>query len=588
MEEAIIDGGISKKAKFDDGLLSDLSSEIVQNFITARETLKKEELSHRSGNKTPPLPSKPYLTSFTDHEFRHNLSVTALNASSILSRIRSEELALKWSTAASSSLSRDELFPGMVFNNAKPVLETTELWRLVKMMPKGALLHCHLGAMVDLEWVFETALAEDGMCICADVPLVDDVVRESAGIRYRFSKSAHLEANASIWLADYVPGAFIPVAVAADLFPDGGRKRFVAWMKDRCSITQAESLQHHLGVDDVWRKLNAAFSVLPGIVYYEPILRKFLRKFFTTLLEDKVRWVEFRSAPFTPLYVLGSETPTLDPGVLCSVLSDEIEKFKASEAGRGFWGARMIWAGLRFWSTDKIIEDMRHCIRLKKIYPALISGYDLVGHEDPGRTLESLTPELLWFQGQCKQQNLTIPLFLHAGETVGCGTPTDHNLYTAILLGSRRLGHAFSLYKHPVLISLAKSQNILVESCPISNEVLRYTASIMSHPLPALINRGVKACLCNDDPSMLGQGTSGLSHDFWQALQGWEDLGLAGLGGLAENSVRWGAFEDERDEEWKSGIEAGYEAAGMRGQRMREWRDEWEGFCGWVAREYGR
>jgi hypothetical protein len=39
--------------------------------------------------------------------------------------------------------------------------------------------------------------------------------------------------------------------------------------------------------------------------------------------------------------------------------------------------------------------DMNHCIRLKKIYPELISGYDLVGHEDPGRTLESLTPELL-------------------------------------------------------------------------------------------------------------------------------------------------------------------------------------------------
>lgn len=70
---------------------------------------------------------------------------------------------------------------------------------------------------------------------------------------------------------------------------------------------------------------------------------------------------------------------------------------------------------------------------------------------------------------------------------------------------------------------------MLVESCPISNEVLRYTASIMSHPLPALISRGVKASLSNDDPAMLGQGTSGLSYDFWQAVQGWEDLGVEGL-----------------------------------------------------------
>lgn len=51
----------------------------------------------------------------------------------------------------------------------------------------------------------------------------------------------------------------------------------------------------------------------------------------------------------------------------------------------------------------------------------------------------------------------------------------------------------------------------------------------MSHPLPALISRGVKASLSNDDPAMLGQGTSGLSYDFWQAVQGWEDLGVEGL-----------------------------------------------------------
>ena len=76
---------------------------------------------------------------------------------------------------------------------------------------------------------------------------------------------------------------------------------------------------------------------------------------------------------------------------------------------------------------------------------------------------------------------------------------------------------------------MVKKQKILVESCPISNEVLRYTASILSHPLPALLSRGVVAALSNDDPALMGQGTSGLTHDFWQALQGWENLGLAGL-----------------------------------------------------------
>jgi hypothetical protein len=123
-----------------------------------------------------------------------------------------------------------------------------------------------------------------------------------------------------------------------------------------------------------------------------------------------------------------------------------------------------------------------------------------------------------------------------AGECLGDGDETDQNLFDAILFGTRRLGHGFSLYKHPTLIDEVKQKSILVESCPISNEVLRYTASIMSHPLPALLARGVPAALANDDPALLGQGTSGMTHDFWQALQGWENLGLAGL---VSASLRW-------------------------------------------------
>ncbi len=51
----------------------------------------------------------------------------------------------------------------------------------------------------------------------------------------------------------------------------------------------------------------------------------------------------------------------------------------------------------------------------------------------------------------------------------------------------------------------------------------------MSHPIPALLARGVPVALSNDDPSMMGQEGAVLTPDFWQALQGWDNLGLAGL-----------------------------------------------------------
>ena len=230
---------------------------------------------------------------------------------------------------------------------------------------------------------------------------------------------------------------------------------------------------------------------------------------------------------------------------------------------------------------------MRECVRIKKEFPEFVAGFDLVGREDTGRSLTSLTPELFWFKKHCREEGVEIPFFFHAGETLGDGTSADNNLFDAILLGTRRLGHGFSLYKHPLLLEMVKEKRILVESCPISNEVLRFTGSIMSHPLPALLAHGVPVALCNDDPAILGQGISGMSHDFWQALQGWKNLGLEGLGSLAENSVRWAAFEDCTAAEWVQDIKKGMVGNGIRAQRLNEWMIEWEIFCQWVVSAYG-
>jgi len=230
---------------------------------------------------------------------------------------------------------------------------------------------------------------------------------------------------------------------------------------------------------------------------------------------------------------------------------------------------------------------MKECIRLKQKYPDVISGYDFVGQEDTGRPLAELTPLLFWFRKRCAEAGVTIPFFFHAGETLGTGTETDLNLFDAILLGTRRLGHAFSLYKHPLLMNMVRDKRILVECCPVSNEVLRLTSSIMSHPVPALLAQGVPVALCNDDPGILGQGAAGMSHDFWQALQGFENLGLEGLGALAENSVRWAAYEDMEAKEWTEDVKNGVFGKGLRAKRMKEWRREWEKFCQWVVIEFG-
>ncbi|RDL39187.1 Metallo-dependent hydrolase [Venustampulla echinocandica] len=543
----------------------------IWKYVSGREALIAQEKKQRS-----------------DYAFRQSLSPLATRACEIVSRIRDEEQRTIWTGEYEDFLAREagaHVYPGMMFGLAKERMEKTKLWKIVRNMPKGALLHAHMDAMVDFDYLFDVLLETKGMHIYCDQPLATKEARDGAWVKFRFQKKDHVEGN-SIWSPEYEPSAPILLTKAADAFPNGGRPGFISWLKSRCTITCTESCEHHHGVDAVWRKFSSCFGILNTIVFYEPIFRLFMRRMMVLLLADGVKWVDLRLAFAFRYYREGSEEPDKTFDGLFKVFGEEIEKFKASEEGKAFWGARMIWTGLRAMDTRKIVEDMDACIGIKLAYPHLISGYDLVGQEDAGRPLKDLLPELFWFKKQCAQEGIDIPFFFHAGECLGDGNDTDQNLFDAVLLGTRRIGHGYSIYKHPLLIDMVKEKKILVESCPISNEILRLCNSVLSHPLPALLARGVACALCNDDPAILGQDTAGMTHDFWQALQGWDNLGLAGLGSLAENSVRWAAFEDQTNAQWLQGIRDATLGTGVRAERMMQWSVEWEQFCLWIVTEF--
>lgn len=174
---------------------------------------------------------------------------------------------------------------------------------------------------------------------------------------------------------------------------------------------------------------------------------------------------------------------------------------------------------------------MKRALVQKQKFTELISGYDLVAQEDLGRPLSDLAPELIWFRSQTEALNLTIPYFFHAGETLGDGNSTDDNLFDAEMFNTRRIGHGFSLFKHPLLMDTYREKDIMVEVCLISNEALRLNSDVLQHPLPAMIAHGVPTALSNDDPAIEGQDDAGLSYDFYQAIQGFKNVGLAGLVG---------------------------------------------------------
>ncbi|KAI8288754.1 adenosine deaminase family protein [Colletotrichum chrysophilum] len=545
------------------------SEPFLAQYINGREALIAQEQKSRS-----------------DASFRANSSPIVKRAAAIVARIREEEKKTTWNAQAEEDLATSQglaPFPGMMFTLAKQRLETTRLWRIVQKMPKGSLLHAHLDAMVDFDFLFEVLLNEPGMHFAANEPLSNEKALATSGVHFRFRNKE--TSSRAVWDKDYVPGEFRLLTTAADEFPDGGRPGFLKWLKGRCTISLTDSVEQHHGIDAIWRKFADCFTVTNTIIHYEPILRAFLRRLMSSLLADGVFWVEVRFTWPLNYCRTSQEEPEKDYNHMFQVIDEEVKRFKSENAA--FWGLRTIWTTLRILPTREIVESMDNCITTKMAWPHLIAGYDLVGQEDLGRPLRDLLPELFWFRKQCAQEGVNLPFFFHAGETLGDGDATDQNLFDAVLLGTRRIGHGFSLYKHPLLIDMVKDKRILVESCPISNEVLRLCGSIMSHPLPALLARGVSCALCNDDPAMLGQDTEGMSHDYWQALQGWENVGLEGLGSLAENSVRWSAFEDETPAEWTAGVKEASLGSGVKAERLKQWSTEWEKFCLWIVEEFG-
>lgn len=548
----------------------DVNDPLVLEHLRDREKLITLEKTHRQ-----------------DHIFRQSLSPTAQRADNIVRQIRQYETDYYWRVAGTPDDEYKERFAGEVFPLARPYIANTTLWKIVKRMPKGALLHAHLSAMLPYEKLVEIIIHTEGMMIASSQPVDTDDAKMNATITFSHSNATSPEPQSpDIDSPDYIPGTKIPVTTAAANF-QGGEAGFLEFIKMKTTVPPEESIRHELGVDEIWRRFQACFGPTGSMLEYEPVVRKFYQTLFSDLANDGINWVEIRSGGSSGKLVHDGQEdvdPNLD--VWWTVLVEEIDKFKATEEGKNFWGVRIIWSDSRGKNRASITKSMKIALQRKQNFPKLFSGYDLVAQEDLGRPLSDLAPELVWFREQTEALNLTIPYFFHAGETLGDGNSTDDNLFDALLFNTRRIGHGFSLYKHPNLIKQTIEQNVLVEVCPISNEVLRLNTDILHHPLPAMIAHGIPTAISNDDPAILGQDVAGLSYDFFEAIQAFDNLGLAGLGALAQNSLRWANFEDQSDKEWIQDIDRGEEGASTKAKNIQAWNSAWEIFCKWIVDEY--
>ncbi|KAI0999856.1 hypothetical protein K3495_g8341 [Podosphaera aphanis] len=473
------------------------------------------------------------------------------------------------------------------------LINKTELMKVAKKMPKGAHLHIHFNSCLPARFLLRQARNIDAMYIRSTLALTNSENMDRARISfmvmtlYEATHTTDPDGHeqyvplGNVWDENYIPNRWMPYRKFHTEFDPHdtwnerqyGLERTVAaelWLEKKMQFTEDEAHHSKQTGHGVWACFNQRTQMMKGLFAYESAFRLYTEACIRDFVEDNIQFAEIR-----PNFMSTNSLKTDDgtgsignEGIL-AIIEDQLKKTtdQLKSEGKYFGGMKVIYCTPRIFRREQIASALYECIELKRKYKNLICGFDLVGHEEMGNELRLFVPEFIEFRKRCKTLGLEIPFLFHCGETLQNGGNVDSNLYDAILLKAKRIGHGYAVARHPLLMEMIKERNIAIEVCPISNEVLGLTPAIHGHHLPILLANNVP-CTINSDNATFYR--SSLSHDFYQVMIGSESMTLHGWKQLAMWSLEHSCMTTE---ELK--------------QVTAEWSRRWDEFCRWIIDEYG-
>ncbi|MDW3648668.1 MAG: hypothetical protein R8P61_16495 [Bacteroidia bacterium] len=414
--------------------------------------------------------------------------------------------------------------PARNFYQSKSHIEANPFFDLIHRMPKGGILHLHDLAMTNVEWILDKAI---------HTPEIH--------VFWEEDNKSFLKGKMYAYKQGQAPQGFYPAKELDQRIPDFKEKL-------KALLTFDESIEGDSV--DIWYEFEAIFERVYGFTYYKPVFAEYFYQGLKDHIEDNIQHIELRGRYDEHLYTL--ESSTTPHAEVMAIIREAYAR--ARELDPEF-SMSLIWANLRFLDKEFIEKDMFAALEAHKEDPDLIKGYDLVAEEDNGNPTLYHAAAFLKLKREIQNQKLDFNLYLHDGESSWMHVS---NLYDAVLLGSKRIGHGFNLFRFPQLMKVVKEKDICIEVSPLSNQILGYVRDLRMHPASTYIRNGLEVVISSDDPQLFNY--KGLSYDFWSAYMAWE-LDLATLRELCKNSIEHAALGPEE-----------------KAHAMKVWEHRWQNF----------
>ncbi|XP_044750740.1 adenosine deaminase 2-like [Coccinella septempunctata] len=445
------------------------------------------------------------------------------------SKLDSHILDLKSNELKLSYQNSQDFLPKKNFFESKKDIDNSKIFKILKKLPKGHSLHSHLLASGSIDFII------------TNITYRENVYGKFINDQFKIKFLRKDEAKENGWVSLQEMRR--------------NKTNFDDWLKQQLSLMVDCPRESYPSLESVWKKFKGTFSAVYDMFSYKPAFEDYYYQCLKELYEDNVMYVEFRATPM-PFYDLkGGHYETED---FFKTMIEVEENFKKGHSD--FIGARYIHSIYRGISLEDLRKELKDILEMKEKFPKLIVGLDFVGFEEEGHSLVDFHEDLMNVREK-------LDFFFHAGETNWFGH-TDCNLVDAVLMKSKRIGHGFALSRHPQLMNLVFENNIAIEHCPISNQVLLLNDDPRNHPIIPLLSKGFPVVICNDDPAVWG--ATGLSYDWYVTFLAMtpKKCGLKVLKQFALNSIRFSALDD-----------------GEKKNAMDVWSRRWDNFLSEILKD---